>query len=673
MAWSPAAGLIGIHGLGLPTASIPTTLHLLNQSTAMSTPSSIPPVPDWPRLLRPGMRLHLSSGAACPVALMESFLGVAARIGDLELVQGLTLPPAPWLNPRHAGYLKVNAVYLDEELARMVNDGNADYTPVHYSDLPSLYRDRTLPVDVALIMVSPPDAYGYCSLGPSVEWTPAAIESARLVIAQINPRLPRTGGLSHIHLSRIHAAIEAEADLPELRAPPPDPVYARIGEYAAQLVNDGDTLQCGVGPVGHGLAAALESHRHLGIHSEVIGDAIQRLFEMGVIDNSQKSLLPGKLVTAQGLGTAAFYRFLDQNPHVDFRPTEFVNNPLTIARNDRMVSVNGAILTDVTGQVVVDSVKGLFRSGVGSMVDFVRGAAMSRDGRPIIALPSSGLDADGRPFSRIVTDLPAGAGVGCHRADVHFIVTEWGIATLRGRTIQERVQELVQIAHPDFREALLREARQHHLLPTYFQLPPPNLAAVAGIDTRKVHLKDNREYLLRPLGPADERRLQAFFYSHSEETIVRRYGFTVTRMTRERAFEMVSIDQNRDVALAILELQGPRQVIHAVGRYYLDSDQRGAEMAFVVAENKRRLGMARILLQRLQEIATTRGLDRLWAQVDRDNTGMLALFRSIGATETPGDDLHTVHVTLPLSSSPPAPEKKRTPFLPFGKRKESPH
>jgi acyl-CoA hydrolase/GNAT superfamily N-acetyltransferase len=600
---------------------------------------------------------------------MESFLEHVEQIGDLELCQGLTLPPAPWLERRYQGHIKANAFYLDEQLAGMVNAGDADYTPVHYSDLPDLYREGTLPVDVALIMVSPPDAYGYCSLGPSVEWTPAALETARLVIAQINPLLPRTNGLSHIHISRIDYAIEASMPLPELALPKIDAVHRQIGEYAAQLIKDGDTLQFGVGSVGAGLALALGGHKHLGIHSEVIGDGVMELFERGIIDNSRKSLLPGKIVTALGLGTECFYAFLNTNPHVDFRPTEFVNNPLSIARNERMVSINGALLSDVTGQVVVDSVRGLFRSGVGSMVDFVRGAAMSKGGRPIIALPSSGLDANGDRFSRIVTDLPMGAGVGCHRSDVHFIVTEWGIASLRGRTIQERVQELIQIAHPDFREALLREARMHHLLPSYFQLPPPYLDAIAGIDTRKLRLKDDREYLLRPLGPADERRLQTFFYSHSEETIMRRYGFTVSRMSRERAFEMVSIDQNRDVALAIVELQGPRQLIHAVGRYYLDTDRKGAEMAFVVAENKRRLGMAKVLLERLYEIAGQRGLNRLWAQVDRDNSGMLALFRKFGATESPGDDLHTVEVNLPIGDSQEANLPARKPFLSFGNNK----
>jgi acyl-CoA hydrolase/GNAT superfamily N-acetyltransferase len=630
---------------------------------------TLPPEPDWRKCLRPGMRLHLGGGAGCPVALMEALLASGADLEDVELVQGLTLPPAPWLDRKRCPGLKVNAVYLDPRLSGLVNAGEADYTPVHYSDMPVLYRDGTIRIDAALIMVSPPDAYGYCSLGPAVEWTPAALEKARLVIAQVNPRVPRTGGLSHLHVSRIHYAIEIEAELPELLAAPPDPVFARIGEYAAQLVRDGDTLQFGVGPVGDGLAAALGGHRQLGIHSEVIGNGVMELFMAGVVDNSRKTLLPGKAVAAHALGTRALYDFLDTNPHFDFRPTEFTNNPISIARNERMVSVNGALMIDITGQVVVDSVKGQFRSGVGSMVDFVRGAAMSPGGRPVIALASTGLDDDGRRFSRVVAALPAGAGVGCHRADIHYVVTEYGIASLRGRTIQERVQELVQIAHPDFRGQLLEEARAHHLLPSWFQLPPPVADGAHGVRTRKLQLRDGREYILRPLAPADDRRLQEFFYSHTEETIVRRYGFTVTRMSRERAFELVGVDQNRDLALAVVELQGPRQVIHAIGRYYLDPDRAGAEMAFVVAENKRRLGMARTLLERMVEVARERGLARLWAQVDRDNEPMLALFRDCRAVESEGEDMHTVRVEIPLGD--PAggkPKGRKKSFLRFGNR-----
>ena len=638
--------------------------------TRDTSPSSLP-APDWRKCLRPGMRLHLASGAGCPVRLMEDLLPHVKAIGDLELVQGLTLPPAPWLDKRYLSHLKVNAFYLDPTLEKLVNEGFADYSPAHYSDIPKLYRDGTIRIDAVLIMVSPPDEFGYCSLGPNIEWTPAAMEKAKLVIAQFNPEIPRTGGLSHIHVSKIHYAIEAASPLPELPPTEEDAVFTQIGEYAAQLINNGDTLQFGVGPVAAGLAAALRQHRNLGIHSEVIGDGVMELFRLGVIDNSQKTLLRGKVVASHALGSAALYGFLDGNPHFDFRPAEFTNDPINIARNDNMVSINGAILSDLTGQVVVDSVRGLFRSGVGSMVDFVRGAAMSRKGRPIIALPSTGVDDSGKRFSRLVADLPAGAGVGCHRSDVHYLVTEHGIASLRGRTIQERVQELIQVADPDFREDLLREARQHHLLPPYFQLPPPWTSEPHGIPYRRLQLRDGREYILRPLGPADDRRLQEFFYSHTEETIVRRYGFTVTRMSRERAFELVGVDQTKDLALAIVELQGPRQVIHAVGRYYLDKDGRSAEMAFVVSENKRRLGMARTLLERLLEIARERDLDFLWAQVDRDNSPMLALFRAYGADESKGEDIHTIRIEISLTDRPQKPEGARKSFLPFRNKPEA--
>ncbi len=612
------------------------------------------------------MRLHLASGAGCPTALVEDLLPFVEDVGDLEMVQGLTLPPCPWLSDKYHPHLKVNAFFLDAALSKLVNEGHADYTPAHYSEISRLYTSRTIRIDLALIMVSPPDAFGYCSLGPSVEWTPAALECARLVVAQINPKVPRTNGQGSIHLSKLHHVLEMEADLPVLPDPELDPVHRQIGEYVAQLVRNGDTLQLGVGPVAAGVTEALSGHRHLGIHSEVIGTGVMQLFQSGVVDNSRKSLVPGKAIAAHALGTGDLYSFLDTNLHFDFRSTEFTNNPIVIARNDNLVSVNGAILSDLSGQVVVDSVQGQFRSGVGSMVDFVRGAAMSTGGRPIIALPSTGTDAEGNTFSRIVADLPMGAGVGCHRSDVYYLVTEHGIASLRGRTIQERVQELIQVAHPDYREALLERAREHHLLPPYFQLPPPWITDT-GIRARRVELPDGNEYILRPLGPADDRRLQEFFYSHTEETIVRRYGFTVTRMSRKRAFELVGVDQNRDLAMAVIELQGPRQVIHAVGRYYLDRDGKSAEMAFVVSEMKRRLGMARLLLERLMEVGKKRGLERLWAQVDRDNAAMLGLFRQYQAKEGPGDDMHTVNVEIDLQQVKEGVGKSRT-FLNFRKK-----
>jgi acyl-CoA hydrolase/ribosomal protein S18 acetylase RimI-like enzyme len=630
------------------------------------------PPPDWRRLLKPGQRILLGSGAACPLQLVESMLAHVHHVGDLELVHGLTLGPAPWTDPRHQPHLKVNAFYLDPRISDLVNAGTDDYTPVHYSEVPGLFRDGVLRIDVVLVMVSPPDAYGYCSLGPSVDWMPAAIAAAHTVVAQINPRMPRTGGLSYLHTSAFASALEAEAPLPEWDLPPVDEVAQRIGAYVAQLINDGDTLQFDAGPIGQGVAHALKNHRRLGIHSELVSDGMMRLFASGVVDNSAKTLLPGKIVATKALGSQGLYGFLDHNPHFDFRPTDFVCNPLTIARNERMVAVNSALMVDLTGQVVVDSVQGRFRSGVGSTTDFVRGAAMSRDGRPIIALPSTGADADGRVFSRIAAELPPGAGVGCNRADVHYIVTEHGIATLRGRTIQERVTELIQVAHPDFREALLAAARAQHLVAAYFQLAPPVDDERHGIPTRRVRLRDNRDYILRPLNPADDRRLQEFFYSHTEETVIRRYGFTVTRMSRERAFELVGVDQTRDLALAIMELQGPRQVIHAVGRYYLDADGKAAEMAFVVGESKRRVGMARTLLGQMLETAAKRGLAMLWAQVDRDNIPMLRLFRSLDARELPGEDSKSVRIEIPLAGAKVSPKATGTlRSLLFAKRDRS--
>lgn len=633
---------------------------------AESTPSHpLPPLPDWRKCLRPGMRLHLASGAACPVALMRDLAAVAPSIGDLEVVQGMVLPPIPWANEKLSQSLKINAFYLDATVAAMVNNGLADYTPVHYSDVPALFRDGTIRIDAVLLMVSPPDAHGYCSLGTTVEWTPAALANARVVIAQINPQLPRTYGQSHIHVSKIHYAIEESCELATLPPPAVNEVHHRIAEYAAQLIRDGDTLQFGVGSVGYALGDSLMQHRNLGIHSEVISDPVMRLFSAGVVDNSRKSLLPGQVVTSHAVGSSDLYSFIDTNPHFDFRPTDFTNNPATIARNRNMVSVNSALLCDLTGQIVVDSVRGQFRSGVASIVDFVRGSAISEGGRAIIAVPSTGIGPDGQRFSRIVASLPPGAGIGCSRSDVYYLVTEFGIATLRGRTIQERVQELIQVAHPDYREDLLREARHYHLLPAYFQLPPPYAATESGITVRRLRLKDGLDYILRPLGPPDDRRLQEFFYSHTEETIVRRYGFTMTRMSRERAFELVGIDQNRDLALAVVELQGPRQVIHAVGRYYLDTNGESAEMAFVVGENKRRLGMARILIERIIEIATERRLSKIWAQVDRNNAPMLALFRDYGASEAGGEDPHTVNIEILLHSGKPPSSRKRPEFLKF--------
>ncbi|MCC5805354.1 MAG: GNAT family N-acetyltransferase [Opitutales bacterium] len=607
-----------------------------------------PPAPDWRAILRPGSHLYLGGGAACPLALVEAMLREEKRFSDLELLHGRILGPTPWTEARYRDNLRVNAFYPSGPDTNVPEGTFDDYTPAHTSDIPALFAEEITRVNVVLLMVSPPDEYGYCSLGPSVDLTPAAMRAARLVVAQINPKCPRTSAF--IHVSRLHYAIEAETDLPTLPVPDISAEFEKIGGYCAQLINDGDTVQLGTGPEAIATARALRDHRQLGIHSETFGDALLDLFRCGVVDNSRKSLLPGRAIASTALGSGELYSFLDRNPHIDLRPSEFTSNPITIARNENMVAVGSALRVDLSGQVVIDSLHGHARRGLGSQVDFARGAGMSRGGRAIVAMPSTGVDGEGTRYSRIVAELPAGSGVGLNRADVYYIVTEHGVASLRGRTVQERVLELIQVAHPEFRAELLESARAHHLVPVYVQLPPPHEEAAESIQIRKIRLRDESDYILRPLNPSDDRRLQEFFYSHTEETIIRRYGFTVTRMSRERAFELVGVDQNRDLALAVIELHGPRQIIHAVGRYYLDRDGKSAEMAFVVSEQKRRLGMTRHLLERMIEIASSRGLKSLWAQVDRSNTPMLALFRKFEIREKPGEDAGSIRVELPLKA-----------------------
>jgi acyl-CoA hydrolase/RimJ/RimL family protein N-acetyltransferase len=547
---------------------------------------------------------------------------------DVEIVHLLTLGPTPWADPAYQHCITVNSLFLGPGVREAVNEARADYTPAHLSEIARFFNEGLLPIDLALVTVSPPDQQGRCSLGVSVDITLAACLQARTVVAQINRAMPRTHGASLLPPGRIDYALECDEPLPELPNNPADSSAQRIGQYVAQLIEDGATLQTGIGSIPSAVLDALDGPRHLGIHSEMIGDAVMRGMQRGLIDNSQKTFHPGKTIASFALGSRALYEFVNDNPLVEFHPADYVNNPLNIARNDRMTAVNAALQVDLTGQVAADSLGSGFHSGVGGQVDFIRGASMARRGCPVIALPSTA-SSRGELVSRICAQLDPGAGVVTARADVSYIVTEYGIATLRGRSIRERALELIQVAHPSFREQLLARACALRLVPAYQKMPPTLLNPVHGIESRKVQLRDGT-YLLRPLHPSDERRLQEFFYSHSPETILLRYGHMVVQMSRQRAYELVSVDQSQDVALCLVEMQGPRQIIHAVARYYLDPSGQSAEVAFVVRESKHRSGMANCLLAELVQIARQRGLRQLWGSVLAENQPAAALFLKHG-------------------------------------------
>ena len=619
---------------------------------------------DWEKLIRPGSRVFLGSGAGCPQALVRSLIAAAPGLKDIELVHVHTAGPMPWLDRALADTFTVNTFVHSPSVAEAVGEGRADYTPCFLSEIPGLFLDGILPLDAALIQVSPPDAHGYCSLGVSVDVVSAAARAARVVIAQLNPRMPRTHGQSFIHAGHIDVFLPFDEPLVSVPSTPPPAEFATIGRYVAQLIEDGSTLRLGIGPLPEAVLAALAGHKDLGVHTEMLGDGYLPLLRSGAINNSRKSLHPGKSITSFCLGSQELYDHVHDNPHVEFHPTEYVNNPSVIARNDRMVSVTCALEIDLSGQVVADPLGHGFHSGLGGQIDFIRGATMSRSGLPIIALPSTSADGS---VSRIVAQLREGAGVVTSRGDVHYIVTEYGVATLRGRSLRERALELIQIAHPRFRESLLRDAITSGLLPAYQRNSPHPVRDLGDLESQRLTLADGR-YLLRPLHPSDMRRLQEFFYSHTLETIQMRYGYAITRMPRERAYDLVNVDQSRDLALAIFETQGPREIIHAVGRYYLDTDGRAAEVAFVVRETKRRCGMASALMVAILAVARKRGLDSIWGRVRKDNLPMLALFRRFGATVARADGAEAGDMDAHISLSSKGSHAIKAPRIRTGKK-----
>ncbi|MEO0796147.1 MAG: GNAT family N-acetyltransferase [Verrucomicrobiota bacterium] len=598
---------------------------------------------DWPQIALPGSRVFIGSGAACPHALVASLLAAQKTLADIELAHISTFGPTPWIEKAHRSTFKANAFFLGPGIREAVNAGHADYTPCFLSELPSLFLEGVIPLRAALVMVSPPDPQGYCSLGVSVDVVHAACRAAQVVVAQINPRLPRTFGQSFLHVSEIDYALEAAAELPEWHPNAEQEVSITIGEYLAQLVEDGATLQIGIGNVPDQAIRALKGHRHLGVHTEMFSDGVRELIEAGAIDNSAKQSNRGHTVTSFCVGSRKLYDFVNENPHIVFRPTEYTNNISEIARNNKVVAINTAMEVDLTGQVAA-SVGGQFYSGIGGLMDFTRGAVLSPQGLPIIALPSTALDGT---RSRIVPFLDHGAGLVGSRADIHFVVTEYGIATLRGRTVRERALELIQVAHPDYREQLLQGARERKLIAPYEKLVPRPVKAIGGISFERIRIADN-DYILRPLHPSDERHLQEFFYSHSPDTIHQRYGYSIQRMSRERASELVGVDQQKNLALGIFERRGPRQRLRAVGRYFLDDDAPAAEVAFVVDESMRRQGLGNLLLTRMMEIAQRRELQYLWALVSADNLPMLRLFEKRGGKRTSMPSDNTAYIKIPL-------------------------
>ncbi len=414
------------------------------------------------RTVASGEHVWLHAGCNNPEELLNALVARAPELRDVEVTHLLTFGAAPHVDPACAGSFRHRALFAGPNVRTAIAEGRADWVPVFLSEIPGLVRSRVLPVDVAFIHVSPPDEHGFCSYGVGVECTKAAAESARAVVALVNRQMPRSLGDCFIHASRLTHVVEIDRPVIELpQATAVSEVSRAIGRNVAELIENGSTLQMGIGEIPDAVLLYLKDKRDLGIHTEMFSDGVVELFESGVVTGEAKTLHKGKIVASFVLGSKRTFRFIDNNPFVEFHPSDYVNDPFVIARNDKMVAINSAISVDITGQVCADSMGRQVYSGFGGQVDFIRGASRSRGGRPIIALPST---ARGGTVSRIVDTLAEGAGVVTSRADVHYVVTEHGVADLRGRSLRERAKALIACAHPDFRDELRCAAAKRKLL-----------------------------------------------------------------------------------------------------------------------------------------------------------------------------------------------------------------
>ena len=582
----------------------------------------------WLNILPQGGRVFIAGGACVPFALIKDLLAQAEDFHDVEICHIHTLGETPWVDRKYKGSFRTNTFFMSRDIREAVELGIADYTPSPTFDIPRLFSMGVLPLDVALIQVSPPDEDGMVSLGLSADVVCAAVKNAKVVVAQINKHMPRTRGDTVMALKKCHYTMMHHA-LPKAKS---KWVYTdqhkQAGLYAAQLIEDGSTIQASLGNSPQAVLNMLKDHENLGIHTGVFTNAMMRLIKCGAVDNSMKSLQKGVSVASHCLGSKSLYDFIQDNPDILLRSAEWTNDPHRIGRQKKMVAINGAREVDLTGQVVRDSRGHHFYGGIGATQDFIRGAGNSKGGRPIIVMCST--DDEGEQ-SRIVTGLSAGSGVCTSRSDVHYVVTEYGVANLIGQSIRQRALRLVEVAHPKFREGLLEGARAQGWLPKVFAIKPTNLYEdLNKIDSKKLKF-GGVEYIVRPLHPSDLRTIQEFFYAQDSETIRLRYGHSKPDLDEMSAYTMASVSQNKDLALGIFYRENYREELRATGRFYLDSNGESAEVSFLVHEKTRRGGMGNFLLSEMAAIAHARGVKTFWASVLKKNRSMAELFMRQGA------------------------------------------
>jgi len=604
------------------------------------------------RKIRRGDRVFVGSACGEPRELVRAMVTIGGQLADTEVVQVLPLADSPYVDPRYAGNFRANALFVGDSVREAVNTARADYTPVFLSQVPALFRSQRIPIDVALICVSPPDAHGHCSLGVSVDVTKAAAESAGLVIAMVNQHMPRTHGDCFIHVDRIHALVQHDEPLVSWPASDPgntlDPITQQIANHVARLIPDGATLQLGIGRIPDLILATLTTKNDLGIHTEMLSDGAMAMVRKGVVTGSQKTLNKGKIVASFAAGTQELFEFLDANPMVEMHPSEYTNDPFVISSHDHMIAINAAVRVDLTGQVSAGSVGARFSSGFGGHADFIRGAALSRGGKPIIVMPSSEQTPDGLR-SRIVASLPEGAGIATTRGDAHYIVTEYGVAYLHGKNIRDRAMSLIGIAHPDFRDQLLEDAKKRQLVYANQILEPASKRYPAQLE-EQVTLRDGTPAVLRPIRPEDESMMKDMFYSFSEQTVYLRYHHVVRSMPHEQLQVFCNVDYEMEMTLIAVVGPPSAQEVVGVALYNRDPAGQAAELAFAVSDAWQRKGLGTILFEKIIAIARAKGISQFTADVLVENSGMLKIFHRAGMQIQTSMDSGVVHVEMQAKS-----------------------
>ena len=579
---------------------------------------------DAVKKIKNGSRVFIGTGCGEPQHLIRAMIE-DITIQDIVIYQMLSSTFGQYINdPKVTNRFSLKLFFISLHMRQAAFEGKIDYIPAYLSQIPHLFETRQIGLDVALVQISPPDRYGFCSLGISVDITQSGMENAGFIIAQVNPRMPRTWGDGFVHVDDLDYIVYHEealvAALPESKNLE---IVERIAKYVNQLVDDGATLQVGFGHLPNYILPFLSGKKDLGIHTQVITDGFLPLFEQKVITNRRKSYLPNRVVTSLCMGSEKLYDFVDNNPMFYFRTSQFVNDPNVIAKNDHLISISSALEIDLTGQICTDSKGYLFYSGIGDQVDFIRGSKMSKDGFSIIALPSTAQNGE---VSRIVPHLSEGAGVATTRGDVDVVVTEYGIAELHGKGIYQRVMELAQIAHPKFREMLISEAKKRHYI--FADQLPPSKQDLMFLENYKSHmeLENGKTVEFRPLLPSDEFATRNFYYSLQESTVFYRFFNRRKVFSREMLQKQwAAVDYHQNMTIVGIVQMGKHKEIVAIGSYG-SADEGVAEVAFVVKEEYQNMGMGTYLLKLLEKIARENKYKAFEATVLSENKSMIRVF-----------------------------------------------